>query len=387
MPKKINAKNNGTVRQRPDGRWEARATIAGKRRSFYADRQSDALKAMRAAQKAADDGNYLEPTRITVSAWLDTWLHEYAANTCKPLTLSTYQSRIETHIRPALGKIKLTDLTAAHVQTFYNDLTRNKGLAPKTVNSVHGILHKALTQAVKLRYIGYNPADACDTPRLTQREITPLSESEITAFLAELHRSEEPLSRLFRVALFTGMREGEICGLPWDAVDFASGTITVRQQLQKEKKKGGSFYIATTKNEKTRTITAAPFVMDLLREEYTAQRKARLAAGLIWKNEWNLVFTNAIGEHIVPQTALKRFKAVCTRIGRPDGEIHRKSKRLNPGLCPRKNGVENPNWGKKWGKRRFLRMKKARIHSEILAFLFTQKERFELSRRLPGLHP
>ncbi len=322
MPKKINAKNNGTVRQRPDGRWEARATIAGKRRSFYADRQSDALKAMRAAQKAADDGNYLEPTRITVSAWLDTWLHEYSANTCKPLTLSTYQSRIETHIRPALGKIKLTDLTAAHVQTFYNDLTRNKGLAPKTVTSVHGILHKALKQAVKLRYIGYNPADACDTPRLTQREITPLSESEITAFLAELHRSEEPMSRLFRVALFTGMREGEICGLSWDAVDFASGTITVRQQLQKEKKKGGSFYIATTKNEKTRTITAAPFVMDLLREEYAAQRKARLAAGLIWKNEWNLVFTNAIGEHIVPQTALKRFKAVCTRIGRPDARFH-----------------------------------------------------------------
>lgn len=322
MPKKINAKNNGTVRQRPDGRWEARATIAGKRRSFYADRQSDALKAMRAAQKAADDGTYLEPTRITVSAWLDTWLHEYAANTCKPLTLSTYQSRIETHIRPALGKIKLTDLTAAHMQTFYNDLTRNKGLAPKTVNSVHGILHKALTQAVKLRYIGYNPADACDTPRLTQREIYPLSESEITAFLTELQQSEEPLSRLFRVALFTGMREGEICGLPWDAVDFASGTITVRQQLQKEKKKGGSFYIATTKNEKTRTITAAPFVMDLLREEYAAQRKARLAAGLIWKNEWNLVFTNAIGEHIVPQTALKRFKAVCARIGRPDARFH-----------------------------------------------------------------
>lgn len=322
MPKKINAKNNGTVRQRPDGRWEARATIAGKRRSFYADRQSDALKAMRAAQKAADDGTYLEPTRITVSAWLDTWLHEYAANTCKPLTLSTYQSRIETHIRPALGKIKLTDLTAAHVQTFYNDLTRNKGLAPKTVNSVHGILHKALKQAVKLRYIGYNPADACDTPRLTQREINPLTESEITAFLTELQQSGEVLSRLFRVALFTGMREGEICGLSWDAVDFASGTITVRQQLQKEKKKGGSFYIATTKNEKTRTITAAPFVMDLLREEYAAQRKARLAAGLIWENKWNLVFTNAIGEHIVPQTALKRFKAVCARIGRPDARFH-----------------------------------------------------------------
>jgi len=56
MPKKT----NGTVRQRPDGRWEARATIGGKRISFYADRQSDALKAMRAAQKAADDGKFIK---------------------------------------------------------------------------------------------------------------------------------------------------------------------------------------------------------------------------------------------------------------------------------------------------------------------------------------
>lgn len=322
MAKKMGAKNSGTVRQRPDGRWEARATIQGKRRSFYADRQNDALKAMRAAQKAADDVVYLEPTRLTVSVWLDTWLREYAANTCKPLTLSTYQSRINSHIRPALGKVKLHDLTPAHIQAFYNDLTRNKELAPKTVVSIHGILHKCLQQAVKLRYIAYNPADACDTPRLAQREIHPFTEDEIGAFLTELDESGEPYARLFRVALFTGMREGEICGLSWDCVDFVQGTITIRQQLQKEKKKGGSFYIATTKNDKTRTITAAPYVIDQLREEYAEQRKNRLAAGLLWENPWNLVFTNPLGAHIVPQTALKRFKAVCSQIGRPDARFH-----------------------------------------------------------------
>lgn len=277
---------------------------------------------MRAAQKAADDGVYLEPTRLTVSVWLDTWLREYAANTCKPLTLSTYQSRINSHIRPALGKVKLHDLTPAHIQAFYNDLTRNKELAPKTVVSIHGILHKCLQQAVKLRYIAYNPADACDTPRLAQREIHPFTEDEIGAFLTELDESGEPYARLFRVALFTGMREGEICGLSWDCVDFVQGTITIRQQLQKEKKKGGSFYIATTKNDKTRTITAAPYVIDQLREEYAEQRKNRLAAGLLWENPWNLVFTNPLGAHIVPQTALKRFKAVCSQIGRPDARFH-----------------------------------------------------------------
>ena len=82
MPKKT----NGTVRQRPDGRWEARATIGGKRVSFYAERQSEALRAMRAAQKAEDDGMYFEPSRVTVAAWLDTWLTEYAAPSIKPLS-------------------------------------------------------------------------------------------------------------------------------------------------------------------------------------------------------------------------------------------------------------------------------------------------------------
>ena len=321
MPKKINAKNNGSVRQRDNGTWEARCVINGKRVSFYGAKQSDALKAMRAAQKAADDGTYFEPSRLTVAEWLTTWLSEYVAPSCKPLTLSTYQSRADTHILPALGKIKLTALNATQIQTFYNDLQREQGLSPKTIKNVHGILHKALDQAVKLRYIGLNPADACTLPRMEKKEIKPLSEDEIAAFLREIAEGE-PLRNLFTVALFTGMREGEICGLAWDAVNFIDGTITVRQQLCKEKKKGGVHYIAATKNDKSRTLTVAPFVMEILKEVFREQSVQRSLAGSAWANDWNLVFTNALGEHIVPQTALKRFKAVAERIGRPDARFH-----------------------------------------------------------------
>ncbi len=317
MPKKT----NGTVRQRPDGRWEARATIGDKRISFYADRQSDALKAMRAAQKAADDGVYFEPSRVTVAAWLDTWLTEYAAPSLKPLSLSAYESRIGSHIKPALGKIRLAELNPTQIQTFYNSLTREKSLSPKTVKNVHGILHKCLSQAVKLRYIGFNPCDMCELPRMERREIKPLTEREISAFLAELRAGEE-FSALFTVALFTGMREGEICGLAWNAVDFRAGTITVRQQLQKEKKKGGCHYIAATKNDRTRTITAAPYVMGILREIFAEQKKQHLACGLAWRNEWNLVFTRPDGSFIPPQTALKHFKKIAERIGRPDARFH-----------------------------------------------------------------
>ncbi len=321
MLKKINAKNNGSVRQRDNGTWEARCVLNGKRVSFYGAKQSDALKAMRAAQKAADDGTYFEPTRLTVAEWLTAWLSEYVAPSCKPLTLSTYKSRVDTHILPALGKIKLTALNATQIQTFYNDLQREQGLSPKTIKNVHGILHKALDQAVKLRYIGLNPADACTLPRMEKKEIKPLSEDEIAAFLREIAEGE-PLRNLFTVALFTGMREGEICGLAWDSVDFINGTITVRQQLCKEKKKGGVHYIAATKNDKSRTLTVAPFVMEILKEVFREQTVQRSLAGSAWANDWNLVFTNALGEHIVPQTALKRFKAVAERIGRPDARFH-----------------------------------------------------------------
>ena len=316
-----NAKGNGSVRQRENGSWEGRCIINGKRRSFYGEKQGDVLKAMRTAQKAVDDGVYFEPTRVTLGAWLDTWLEEYVKPSAKPLTLATYKSRVETHIKPVLGKIKLTALNATQIQAFYNDLLRVQELSPKTIKNVHGILHKALEQALKLRYIGLNPADACTLPRMEKKEIKPLTELEIAAFLEEI-REGEALRDLFTVALFTGMREGEICGLSWDAVDFRAGTVTVKQQLCKEKQKGGQHYIAPTKNDRARTLTPAPFVMDILKSVRQEQMADHMALGLAWRNEFNLVFTDKAGRYIVPQTALKRFKAVAGRIGRPDARFH-----------------------------------------------------------------
>ncbi len=318
--KNRNARGNGSVRQRENGTWEARCTINGVRRSFYGDKQADALKAMRAAQKSADDGAYFEPSKVTLAKWLDMWLEEYVTHSCKPLTLAAYQSQVKTRIKPALGKIKLNSLNSTQIQAFYNNLLREENLSPKTIKNVHGILHKALDQALKLRYIGLNPADACTLPRVEKKEIKPLTEQEISAFLQEIE--EDPLQDFFTVALFTGMREGEICGLSWDSVDFKQGTITIKQQLCKEKKAGGKHYIATTKNDKTRVLTLAPFVVEILKGVRRKQISDRRELGLIYDNEFNLVFTNAAGHYIVPQTALKRFKAIATKIGRSDARFH-----------------------------------------------------------------
>jgi len=315
------AKGQGSIRQRADGTFEGRTTVNGVRKSFYGEKQSDVVKAMRSAKKAADDGTYFEPTRLTVAKWLETWIDEYVTSSVKPLTLAAYKSQIRTNISPALGKLKLSALNATQIQRFYNDLTRVNGLSAKTVKNAHGILHKALVKAVELRYIGYNPADACTLPRIEKIEIQPLTEAEMKAFLAAISEGER-FKDLFTVALFTGMREGEICGLSWDSVDFENGTITVRQQLQREVMRGGNFYIASTKNDKSRKNTPAPFVMALLKEVKRTQAENRLKAGRAWANKWNLVFVDEIGIHMYPDTVLGRFKRVAARIGKPEARFH-----------------------------------------------------------------
>lgn len=318
--KNRNAKGGGSVRQREDGTWEARCTINGKRRSFYGKKQSEALKAMRSALSAADEGKYIEPSKMTVEQWITVWLEEYIKPSAKPLTYATYSSKARTHILPALGNIKLSALDPTMVQTFYNDLLRKKGLAPKSISATHGVLHKALQHAVELRYINNNVTDACKTPRVTRKEIKPLSDEEIEAFLIAIEGNK--YKDMFMVALFAGMRENEICGLPWDAVDFQKNTITVKQQLYNDKAKGASYYISTTKHDKIRILTAPQFVMDILKNTKIKQLQAHMNCFGTWQNEYNLVFTDECGKYTVPQTLYKNFKKVATTIGRPDARFH-----------------------------------------------------------------
>lgn len=314
-----NAKGNGSVRQRENGTWEARCTIDGKRKSFYGEKQADVLKAMRAALKDSDDGIYFEPLNTSFGEWLDVWLQDYVFFSVKPLTHHTYKVKVDTHIKPALGNIKLQKLNPTQIQQLYNKMLAD-GLSPKTIKDTHGIIRKCLDQAMKLRYIGINPADACNIPKVVRKEINPLTEDEILFFLEGIG-DDEPYKNLFIVALFTGMREGEICGLPWSAVDFKEGTITVKQQLCRDRKNGGH-YIASTKNDKTRVLPAAPFIMDILREVKQQQALDHLHVGLSWENEFDLVFTNGSGHYIYPQSAYRHFKTQATKIGRPDARFH-----------------------------------------------------------------
>ncbi|MBO5954251.1 MAG: site-specific integrase [Oscillospiraceae bacterium] len=266
---------------------------------------------LRAAMADLDAGTYKAPCKMTVAQWLDIWVAEYL-NSVKPLTKHNYNKQVQKHFKPALGAVRLDALDTHTIQRFYNSLSAS-GLSPETVKNLHGILHCALQQAIACDYITRNPADACKLPKVTKPEIKPLEPEEIARLLKEAEQDD--YCNLFIVAMFTGMRQGELLGLAWECVDFKSGIITVKQQLQC---KDGDYFLETPKSGKNRTILPAPIVMDALRNQLQRQQKEQAQAGKMWDNQFNLVFTDALGKYLVRRTVVKHFKKISQRAGISD---------------------------------------------------------------------
>lgn len=335
MPRRA-AQGAGTIRKKTVTRsgkeytyWEARYTAGidpgtGKQiqKSITGKTQKEVAQKLKAATASIDAGTYTAPSKMTVGEWLDIWVKDYLGGV-KPFTVRSYTDQVRNHIKPALGAVKLETLNTHTIQGLYNALGKPQGdkpgLSPKTVKNIHGVLHKALQQAVALGYIRFNPTDACARPRVVRAPLSPLDEEQSKAFLKAIqgHRFEH----LFTVTLFTGMREGEALGLMWSCVDFDKGTILIDKQLQQEKKKGSKYIFAPLKNNKARVVTPAAWVMQLLRAHRGQQAEQRIGAGELWEDS-GLVFTDGLGRHLARCTVVKDFKRAVASIGCPDVRFH-----------------------------------------------------------------
>ena len=354
------AKGTGTIRKVTKERngktytyWEGQITIgtdAGtgkqKRKTFTGATQKEVREKMQTAAVSVNEGNYFEPSKLTVKEWFEIWLTDYMA-AVKPLTVQQYKSMSETHIYPALGAVQLSKLTAPQMQKFYNQLavdgkaTKKKNpksgkveivktgepLSAKTIRNIHGIFSKALNVAVDQGMIKTNVSERVTLPKVIKQEIQPLTEEKQKAFLAAIN--EHDFKNIFTVILFTGLRECEAIGLTWDCIDFQKGTLKVYRQLQRTPKEWSKYRFVPLKNSKTRTIKLSPYVVNILKKQQTKQLIEKLAAGESWQGwkteeerKTGLVFTNEFGCHINTVTLYNHFKRVAASIGIPEARLH-----------------------------------------------------------------
>jgi len=324
--------------------WQGRYTtgydpVTGKQvqRSVSGKTQAEVAKKLREITSKIDLGTYTAPCKMTLSEWAEIWARDYIVDV-RPSTAYLYQRNLSLHVLPMLGSVRLDKLTPQMIQKVYNDLYKpsdlnKKPLQPKSVKDVHGVLHKLLDQAVKCNYIPLNPSNGCALPKVEKPDIKPLEREQIIALLnaTEGHVHEW----YYKIAIFTGLREGEMLGLTWDCIDFNRGTLTVKQQLRKAQEKGGAYYMAPTKNGKQRVIALAPSVL-----EYFCQQKQKLLnmesnAGCIWQKrvtlysagerkdrDYDLVFRNEAGDRLSYRTVYDCFKRIVIDLGIPETRIH-----------------------------------------------------------------
>ena len=287
------------------------------RRGFTTKAEAGEAGVVLAAELAADE--FVAPSSTTISKWLDDWIGSQRQN-LKPSTLASYQSIIETHLKPVLGDLRLQDLHRSHLESYYVRLA-NGSVKSGTVKNVHAVLRKALADAVSRSLLTSNPAVDAFKIRVQREEMSVWTEEELRFFLG--HVRSHRVGPLMRIAAMTGMRRGEILGLKWRDVDATAGVIHVNRALTRGST--GPVLVEPKTSRARRAIELDNETAGQLGAWKPAQLEEALQFGRASWNQNNkngLIFTRSDGSPSDPDTVSHLFTKLCIGAGVPVIRFH-----------------------------------------------------------------
>lgn len=303
----------------PDG-WSRRAIereLAAVAAEF--ERQSDAGEIIsRSEQRERDAQAAAEAAKIlTLRQYGERVFMPSKAVTMSENSRSNYQGYLDKKIYPALGDLKLPEITPAQITALLLDI-QAEGKAHSTVIKLYTILHSFFKMAYLGDVIDRNPMDKVERPKPRKSEATAEEHQSYTpAEVQRLFRAleDEPLKwrALVHLLIDTGIRRGECCALRWQDVDFATGSITVSGNLCYTVAKG--VYLDTPKNGRARTVYAGAATLALLRQLRGQQARKAISA---------YIFTQETSpEPMHPQSPTRYLKKLSERYGIPDLHPHK----------------------------------------------------------------
>lgn len=281
------------------GRWVGTLNIElpnGRtvRKSYYGRTQAEAKRKLDTARRDRDTGTLVAHSP-TVADFLNDWLEKKRRppKPLKPNTWNGYKSKVNGYIIPAHGKKRLNDLRPQQIEALYDDL-RHQGLAEATIRQTHAIYQKALVDAVRLGLLGRSPMDRVQPPGTETATVEQWTLEQAAYAL----RAAGDSARWW-LAIFYGMRQGEVLGLDWRQVHWTQHTFAVEETRQNDYDYTGPILGTPKARASVRTLPMLPQIEVRLR--------------LLWDDQGQpatgLVFPNSRGNLLDPKRDWKNWRA------------------------------------------------------------------------------
>lgn len=285
---------------------------------------------------AAVEQNKVSISNMTFQQFTkNVWLPDYAERKLKIKTLSRYKEMLDSRIYDAIGHIKLSKLGPSHLNKFYKQLEdpivktsktgelKKEYLSSRSIEHHHDLISSILGKAVKWEYIVSNPAQKSDPPKVEESERPFLEESQVKQVMTALAKEKLKYQAMILLDIFSGLRRGELMGLEWTDIDFINNAIIINKTSNYTVETG--IYEDTVKTKKSnRTISMPPFVMKILREYYSEQKKyknkKREKGKLLVEND--KLFMQHNGKPMHPDTPTKWWPIFLKRNNLPHVNFH-----------------------------------------------------------------
>ncbi|KEH96120.1 tyrosine-type recombinase/integrase [Clostridium massiliodielmoense] len=316
-----------------DKGWRASITVGYddkgklKRKQFYGKTKSEVLKKMTEYQHKKNVGILPSDDKITLQQWFKTWLYEFRVNNLKPSSFERYDGIYRKYIlNSPIGEIKLSELRAKDIQTYYNNLHDN-GISSSVINTINGFLYTCLESALKQNYIYQNYCKLVTLPKIVKDDkFTVFTLQDQNIFLNNIQGHKYEMA--FILALGTGLRLGELLGLKWSDIDFDNNTLSVSRAIKRttiinkqgERKSQIIEQLPKTKTS-IRTVPIPTNIIEKLKESKQKHSVIKKENEDLYNNT-DYIFCDKLGNPLDPKRIPRNFKSVLKKAGLKDIKFH-----------------------------------------------------------------
>jgi integrase len=203
-----------------DGKWRHKAETVN------SPRRKDAERILAERLREVNRGLKL-PVEISFEEFAANHWETYVTQNLKPSTQASHRSNVRTHLLPAFGKLRLSEVSALQIMELFKEKS-TAGLKPKSLLNLYVLLQKVLNLAVALELLNSNPIQRVPKPKVERAEKPSLSPAQVKAIAENMPAN---LKALVVLLYLTGLRIGEALALKWSDVDFDHSKLYVRRSV------------------------------------------------------------------------------------------------------------------------------------------------------------